>query len=167
MDHHPGADRRERGRRRSPLTLKEQPLRLVDDRQQLVRSDVLDEPWVLPVDGYGGIQAVMKPYSDPGGDTPAHLLGAGIVAHDKVGAEAFHLLVQAIWVGDPHLGTWALALKAEGEDLPVRERRCGDQYTNLSTLELRGRQTTLKVEKTIPEDAGEQQPYTILEQRLA
>jgi len=72
----------------------------------------------------------MKPYSDPGGDTPAHLLGAGIVAHDKVGAEAFHLLVQAIWVGDPHLGTWALALKAEGEDLPVRERRCGDQYTN-------------------------------------
>jgi len=72
----------------------------------------------------------MKPYSDPAGDTPPYLLGAGIVAHDKVGAEAFHLLVKAIWVGDPHLGTWALALKAEGESLPVRERRCGDQYTN-------------------------------------
>jgi hypothetical protein len=130
MDHHPGADRRERGRRRSSLTLKEQPLRLVDDHQQLVRSDVLDEPWVLPGNGYGGIQSVMKPYSDPAGDTPPHLLGAGIVAQDKVGAEAFHLLVKAIRVGDPHLGTWALALKAEGEGLPVRERRCSDQYTN-------------------------------------
>ena len=38
---------------------------------------------------------------------------------------------------------------------------------HLSTLELRDRQATLKVEKTIPEDAGEQRLYTLLEQRLA
>ena len=38
---------------------------------------------------------------------------------------------------------------------------------HLSTLVLRGRQATLKVVKTIPEDAGERQLYTLLKQRLA
>jgi hypothetical protein len=38
---------------------------------------------------------------------------------------------------------------------------------HLSTLVLRGQQAALKVEKTIPEDAGERQLYTLLEQRLA
>jgi hypothetical protein len=32
---------------------------------------------------------------------------------------------------------------------------------------LRGREATLTVEKTIPEDAGEQRLYTLLERRLA
>jgi hypothetical protein len=38
---------------------------------------------------------------------------------------------------------------------------------HVSTLEFRGREATLKVEKTTPEDAGEPRLYTILEHRLA
>ncbi len=38
---------------------------------------------------------------------------------------------------------------------------------HVSTLELRGREATLKVEKTTPEDPGEPRLYTILEHRLA
>jgi PhoD-like phosphatase len=38
---------------------------------------------------------------------------------------------------------------------------------HISTLEFRGREATLKVEKTTPEDAGEPRLYTLLERRLA
>ncbi len=38
---------------------------------------------------------------------------------------------------------------------------------HISTLELRGREATLKVEKTTPEDAGEPRLYPLLERRLA
>ncbi len=38
---------------------------------------------------------------------------------------------------------------------------------HVSTLELRGREASLKVEKTTPEDAGEPRLHTILERRLA
>jgi hypothetical protein len=38
---------------------------------------------------------------------------------------------------------------------------------HISTLELRGREATLKVEKPIPEDAGEPRLRTILEHPLA
>ena len=38
---------------------------------------------------------------------------------------------------------------------------------HISTLELRGREATLKVEKTTPEDAEKPHLYTILEHRLA
>jgi hypothetical protein len=63
-----------------------------------------------------------------------------------------------------------LASLAGVEDVPLRwhlmhEKPWFDNH--LSTLELRGRQATLKVEKTIPEDAGERQLYTLLERRLA
>jgi PhoD-like phosphatase len=38
---------------------------------------------------------------------------------------------------------------------------------HVSTLEIRGREATLKVEKTTPEDAGEPRLYTLLERRLS
>jgi hypothetical protein len=38
---------------------------------------------------------------------------------------------------------------------------------HVSTLEFRGREATLRVEKTTPEDAGEPRLYTLLERRLA
>jgi hypothetical protein len=38
---------------------------------------------------------------------------------------------------------------------------------HISTLELRGREATLRVEKTTPEDAGEPRLYPLLERRLA
>ena len=38
---------------------------------------------------------------------------------------------------------------------------------HVSTLELRGREATLKVEKTTPEDAGEPRLYPLLKRRLA
>jgi hypothetical protein len=38
---------------------------------------------------------------------------------------------------------------------------------HISTLEFRGREATLRVEKTTPEDAGEPRLYTLLERRLA
>ena len=63
-----------------------------------------------------------------------------------------------------------LARLAGVEEPPLRWRLMHEKPwfdNHLSTLELRGRQATLKVEKTIPEDAGEAQLYTLLEQRLA
>ena len=63
-----------------------------------------------------------------------------------------------------------LARFAGVEDAPLCWRLMHEKPwfdNHLSTLELRGRQATLKVEKTIPEDAGEQRLYTLLEQRLA
>jgi hypothetical protein len=38
---------------------------------------------------------------------------------------------------------------------------------HISALEIRGREATLRVEKTTPEEAGEPRLYTILEHRLA
>jgi hypothetical protein len=63
-----------------------------------------------------------------------------------------------------------LARLAGVEEPPLRWRLMHDKPwfdNHLSTLELRGRQATLKVEKTIPEDTGEQRLYTLLERRLA
>ncbi|MDQ4003161.1 MAG: alkaline phosphatase family protein [Actinomycetota bacterium] len=63
-----------------------------------------------------------------------------------------------------------LARLAGVEEPPLRWRLMHEKPwfdNHVSTLELRGRQVTLKVEKTIPEDAGERQLYTLLEQRLA
>jgi hypothetical protein len=47
----------------------------------------------------------------------------------------------------------------------MHERPWFDNH--VSTLELRGREASLKVEKTTPQDTREPRLYTILERRLA
>jgi hypothetical protein len=63
-----------------------------------------------------------------------------------------------------------LARLAGVEEPPVRWRLTHEEpwfENHVSTLELRDRAATLKVEKTSPEDEKEPRLYTILEQRLA
>jgi hypothetical protein len=63
-----------------------------------------------------------------------------------------------------------LARLAGVEEPPVRWRLTHEEpwfENHVSTLVLRGRQATLKVEKTTSEDEGEPRLYTILERRLA
>ena len=74
------------------------------------------------------------------------------------------------WTRHGELVGKTLARLAGVEDAPLRWRLMHKKPwfdNHLSTLVLCGRQATLKVEKTIPEDAGERQLYTLLEQRLA
>jgi hypothetical protein len=63
-----------------------------------------------------------------------------------------------------------LARLAGVEEPPVRWRLTHEEpwfENHVSTLELRAREATLRVEKTTPEDDGEPRLYTILERRLA
>ena len=63
----------------------------------------------------------------------------------------------------------ALARLAGVEEPPVRWRLTHDEpwfENHVGTLEMRGREATLRVEKTNPEDEEEPRLYTILEQRL-
>ena len=63
-----------------------------------------------------------------------------------------------------------LARLAGVQEPPVRWRLIHEEpwfENHISTLELRGREATLRVEKTIPENEGEPRLYTILEHRLA
>jgi hypothetical protein len=63
-----------------------------------------------------------------------------------------------------------LARLAGVEEPPVRWHLTHEEpwfENHVSTLELRAREATLRVEKTTPEDAGEPRLYTILERRLA
>jgi hypothetical protein len=80
---------------------------------------------------------------------------------------------RSLGAGWPRLGELVgkpLACLAGVGDAPLRWRLTHKEPwfdNHLSTLVLRGRQATLQVEKTFPEDARERQLYTPLEQRLA
>jgi hypothetical protein len=78
--------------------------------------------------------------------------------------------LSAGWTRHGELVGKTLARLAGVEEPPLRWRLMHEKPwfdNHLSTLELRDRQATLKVEKAIPEDAGERQLYTLLKQRLA
>jgi hypothetical protein len=78
--------------------------------------------------------------------------------------------LSAGWTRTGELVGRALAHLAGVEEPPVRWRLMHEEPwfdNHVSTLEIRGREATLKVERTTPEDAGEPRLYTILERRLA
>jgi hypothetical protein len=76
----------------------------------------------------------------------------------------------AAWTKPGELVGRTLARLAGVEEPRVRWRLTHEKPwfdNHVSTLEFRGREATLRVEKTTPEDAGEPRLYPILEQRLA
>jgi PhoD-like phosphatase len=96
-------------------------------------------------------QAVCSPLRNPLGVPERLALGAG-------------------WTRKGERFGKTLARLAGVEEPPVRWRLTHDEpwfENHVATLELHGREATLRVEKTIPEDEGEFRLYTILEHRLA
>ena len=80
------------------------------------------------------------------------------------------LALSAGWTRNGERMGKTLARLAGVEEPPVRWRLTHEEpwfENHVSTLVLRGRQATLKVEKTTSEDEGEPRLYTILERRLA
>ena len=80
------------------------------------------------------------------------------------------LALRAGWKRSSGLVGKTLARLAGVAEQDVRWRLMHEEPwfdNHVSTLELRGRNATLKIEKTTPEDAGEPRLYTILERRLA
>jgi hypothetical protein len=78
--------------------------------------------------------------------------------------------IGAGWTRRGELVGKTLARLAGVEEPPISWRLTHEKpwFSNhVSTLELRGREAVLKVERTTPEDAGEPRLYTLLEQRLA
>jgi hypothetical protein len=96
-------------------------------------------------------QAVSSPLRNPLG-LPERL-GFG-AAWTKLGELVGKALTRLAGVAEPDV-RWRL----------MHEEPWFDNH--VSTLEFRGREATLRVEKTTPEDAGEPRLYTILEHRLA
>jgi len=79
------------------------------------------------------------------------------------------LALRTGWTGTGRLVGKTLARLAGVAEQDVRWRLVHEEPwfdNHISTLALRGREATLKVEKTTPEDAGEPRLYTILEHRL-
>jgi len=103
--------------------------------------------------GVGGsvYQVVSSPLRNPLG-FPERL--AFDAAWTKPGELVAKALTRLAGVAEPDVG-WRL----------MHEEPWFDNH--ISTLEFRGREATLKVEKTTPEDAGEPRLYTLLERRLA
>jgi hypothetical protein len=96
-------------------------------------------------------QAVCSPLRNPLGVPERLALGAG-------------------WTRKGERFGKTLARLAGVEEPPVRWRLTHDEpwfENHVATLELHGREATLRVEKTTPEDEGEPRLYTILEHRLA
>ncbi len=78
--------------------------------------------------------------------------------------------LRASWTRPGELGGKALARLAGIEEPDVRWRLIHEEPwfdNHVSTLKLRDRQASLKVEKTTPEDAGEPRLYKILDHRIA
>jgi hypothetical protein len=76
----------------------------------------------------------------------------------------------AAWTKPGELVGKALTRLAGVAESDVRWRLMHEEPwfdNHVSTLEIRGREATLKVEKTTPEDAGEPRLYTLLECRLS
>ncbi len=96
-------------------------------------------------------QAVSSPFRNPLGLPERLTLRAGWTKPGKLIGKTLSRLAG---VEDTDL-SWPLMHKEPWFD------------NHLFTLELRGREALLKVEKTTPEDAGEPRLYTILERRLA
>ena len=96
-------------------------------------------------------QAVSSPLRNPLGLPERLVLGLGWT---RTGARVGKALARLAGVKVPRI-RWRL----------VHEEPWFDNH--LSTLELRGREATLRVEKTTPEDAGEPRLYPLLEHRLA
>jgi hypothetical protein len=96
-------------------------------------------------------QAVCSPLRNPLGIPERLALGAG-------------------WTRTGELVGKTLARLAGVEEPRVRWRLTHEEpwfHNHLGTLELRGREATLRVEKTTPEDGREPNLYTVLEHRLA
>jgi hypothetical protein len=96
-------------------------------------------------------QAVCSPLRNPLGLPERLGLGAG-------------------WTKPGELVGKTLARLAGVEEPPIRWRLTHEEpwfENHVSTLEIRGREATLRVEKTTPEDAGEPRLYPLLEHRLA
>jgi hypothetical protein len=96
-------------------------------------------------------QAVCSPLRNPLGLPERLALGAGWTKPGKVVGKT---LARLAGVEEPPI-SWCLMHRK-----PWFEN-------HVSTLELRGREATLKVEKTTPEDAGEPRLYTLLERCLS
>ncbi len=96
-------------------------------------------------------QVVSSPLRNPLGLPERLAFGA---AWTKPGELIGKALTRLASVAQPDVG-WHL----------MHEKPWFDNH--ISTLELRGREATLKVEKTTPEDAGEPRLYPLLERRLA
>jgi hypothetical protein len=80
------------------------------------------------------------------------------------------LALRAGWTRAGELVGRALTRLAGVEEPPVRWRLMHEAPwfdNHVSILQIRGREATLKVERTTPEDAKEPRLYTILERRLA
>jgi len=80
------------------------------------------------------------------------------------------VVFSAAWTRRGELVGRTLARLAGVEEPRVRWRLTHEKPwfdNHVSTLEFLGRESTLKVEKTIPEDAGESRLYPLLERRLA
>ena len=96
-------------------------------------------------------QAVCSPLRNPLGTPERLALGAG-------------------WTRTGELVGKTLALLAGVEEPQVRWRLTHEEpwfHNHVGTLELRGREAILRVEKTTPEDGREPRLYTLLEHRLA
>src|SRR5829696_5826558 len=96
-------------------------------------------------------QAVCSPLRNPLGTPERLALGAG-------------------WTTTGELVGKTLALLAGVEEPQVRWRLTHEEpwfHNHVGTLELRGREAILRVEKTTPEDGREPRLYTLLEHRLA
>jgi hypothetical protein len=96
-------------------------------------------------------QAVCSPLRNPLGLPERLGLGAG-------------------WTKPGELVGKTLARLASVEEPPISWRLTHEEpwfENHVSTLELRGREATLRVERTTPEDAGEPRLYPLLERRLA
>jgi hypothetical protein len=96
-------------------------------------------------------QVVSSPLRNPLG-FPERL--AFVAAWTKPGEHIGKALTRLAGVAEPDVG-WHL----------MHEEPWFDNH--VSTLELHGREATLKIEKTAPEDAGEPRLYPLLERRLA
>jgi hypothetical protein len=94
---------------------------------------------------------VSSPLRNPLGFPERHAFGA---AWTKPGELVGKTLTRLAGVAEPNVD-WHL----------MHEEPWFDNH--VSTIEFRGREATLRVEKTTPEDAGEPRLYTILERRLA
>jgi hypothetical protein len=96
-------------------------------------------------------QVVSSPLRNPLGFPERLVFSAAWTKPGKLVGKA---LTRLAGVAEPDVG-WRLTHKEPWFD------------NHVSTIEFRGREATLRVEKTTPEDSGEPHLYTILEHRLA